>query len=182
MKCYTLPCYEDIALSDKAILDLLDNKVNIVLYPNLYKYHNIDEVIGPYEASILLFEAKPSYGHWCALFKVDNNTIEFFDPYGMATTGGYPDDNLKLVPQDFAKVTNQEIPYLSLLLAKSPYDLTYNEFQFQKRNKKIRTCGRHCVFRLMNRDQSLYQYKDMMDLLRDEFKTDYDGVVTIFTI
>jgi len=182
MHCSTLTCYEDIALSDSNITSLLNGKVNIVLYPNLYKYSNIDDVLGPYQACILLFEAKKDYGHWCALFKVDDNTLEYFDPYGEATTGGYPDDNLKLVPINFAKVSNQEYPYLSILLMKSPYHLTYNEFQFQKRNKKIRTCGRHCVFRLLNRELSLYQYKDMMDFLCDDFNTDYDGAVTIFTI
>lgn len=182
MECQTLPCYEDIALSDKAILDLLDNKVNIVLYPNLYKYKNIDEVMGPYEACILLFEAKPKYGHWCAIFKLNDNTIEFFDPYGKASSGGHPDDNLRIIPQDYAKVSNQEHPYLSALLDKSPYELTFNEIQFQQRNKAIRTCGRHCVFRLMNRELPLYGYKDLMYDLCQEFGTNYDGVVTIFTI
>jgi hypothetical protein len=182
MECHTLTCYEDIALSDKAILDLLDGHVNIVLYPNLYKYSNIDEVLGPYEACILLYEAKPKYGHWCALIKIDNNTIEFFDPYGTASTGGWPDDNLNMIPPDFAKLTNQETPYLSLLMMRSPYNLSYNEFQFQKRIKDVRTCGRHCVFRVMNKDMSLYEYKDFMDDLCNEFDTDYDGVVTIFTI
>ena len=181
MKYSTISCYKDIALSDKVILDLLDNKVNIVLYPDLYKYHNIDDIMGPYEAAIILFEAKPKYGHWCAVFKLNNKTIEFFDPYGKASSGGHPDDNLRLISYDFRKKSNQDYPYLSILLDKSPYDLTYNEIQFQKRGTRIRTCGRHCVFRLLNRDLSLYQYEDMLNDFCQEFDTDYDGVVTIFT-
>lgn len=174
--------YENIALSDKAILNLLEGHVNVVVYPNLYMYSSIDELMGPHGACILLYEAKPKYGHWCALIKIGNNTIEFFDPYGSAGSGGWPDDNLNMIPQDFAKLTNQEIPYLSLLMMDSPYDLSYNEFQFQKKNKNIRTCGRHCVFRVFNRDLSLYEYKDFMDHLCYKYNTNYDGVVTIFTI
>ncbi len=82
-----LKAYEDIALSNTDITNLLNGKVNIVLYPDLYRYRSIDEVMGPFQACILLFEAKPSYGHWCAIFKTDLNTVEFFNPYG-----GYPDD------------------------------------------------------------------------------------------
>lgn len=176
MKKKTLQYYEDIALSNHNIMDLLDGQVNIVLYPDLHKYKNIDEVLGPYGACILLFEAKPNYGHWCAIIKENNNSIEFFNPYG-----GFPDDSLKYIPHHFAKISNQLVPYLSLLLADSPYELYYNEFAFQKHKKNIKTCGRHCVFRVMHKHMNIYQYKNILDNLCKKYKTDYDGVVTIMT-
>jgi len=182
MSCETLECYEDIALSDKNIFDLLEGKVSIVLYPDLHKYNNIDELLGNNGACILLFEAKPHYGHWCAIIKLNERLIEFFDPYGTATTGGHPDDNLKHIPLEYAKVSNQREPFLSILMDKSPYNLSFNEIQFQRKDKKIGTCGRHCVFRIINKDLSLYKYADMMNVLCQSFKDDYDGVVTLFTI
>lgn len=182
MKCSTLKCFEDIPLSDRDITNSLGGEVSIAQYPEIHIFSNVDDLMGPYKAVVILFESKKNYGHWCCLFKLDDKTIEFFDPYGRATTGGYPDDNLRMIPKDFATISNQEYPYLSYLLDISQYDLTYNEIQFQKREKGIKTCGRHCVFRIENRDMSLYEYEDMMDDLCEEFNTNYDGVVTLFTI
>lgn len=172
----TLKSYEDIALSNEDITNLLNGEVKIVLYPDLHNYKNIDEVLGPYKACILLFEAKPSYGHWVAIFKEDDKILSFFNPYG-----GYPDDSLDYIPYHFAEVSNQLVPYLSILMYNSPYKLTYNEFKFQKKKKGVKTCGRHCVFRLLNRDLDLYEYKRYLDALCKLYKTDYDGVVTILT-
>lgn len=176
MNSSILKHYKDIALSDKDVTNLLGGRVNIILYPNLHKYRDIDEVLGPHGACVLLFEAKKGYGHWVCLFKVGLNEIEFFNSYG-----GYPDDSLKKISCHYARISNQIIPYLSVLLLQSPYELSYNEFQFQKKTDGIRTCGRHCVFRLLNRDLDLYQYVDLLKILRKKCNTDYDGVVTIFT-
>ncbi len=169
--------YEDMALSNFDIMKLLDNRVNIVLYPELHKYRNLDEVLGPYQACILLFEAEPRYGHWVCIFKLNESTIEFFNPYG-----GYPDDSLLHINKGFRKKSNQERPILSQLLLNSPYVLTYNEFRFQSQQADVKTCGRHCVVRLWKRDLSLYQYVDFLNGLRQVYDTNYDGVVTILTI
>jgi hypothetical protein len=169
--------YEKVALSNKDILKLLDGKVNIVVYPNLYKYNSIDEVLGEYGACILLFEARPNYGHWVCIFKIDHNTLEFFNPYG-----GLPDDSLKYIPKQFRLKSHQNIPILSLLMINSPYELTYNEFKFQKKNGDIRTCGRHCVVRLLFRYLDLYKYVKFLDILCQKFNLDYDKIVTLLTI
>ena len=57
--------YESRALSDSDMFRLLNNKCNLVLYPDLHLYKNIDQVLGKYGCCILLFEAKKNYGHWC---------------------------------------------------------------------------------------------------------------------
>jgi hypothetical protein len=169
--------YEDVALSNGDIMRLLNGKVNIELYPNLYKYSNLDELLGPYGACVLLFEAKPKYGHWVCIFKQNSDLIEFFNPYG-----GFPDDSLLYINRQFRKESRQEYPILSQLLLDCPYELSYNEFQFQRKNKNVKTCGRHCVVRLMFRNLNLYEYKDLLDQLRKKYHTDYDGVVTYLTI
>jgi len=172
----TLKQYENIALSNYDILKMLDKRVNIILYPNLHKYDDIDQVLGPYGACILLFEAKKRYGHWVCIFKQDNDLLEFFNSYG-----GYPDDSLKYIPNHYAKVSNQLVPYLSLLMDKSNYDLSYNEFQFQKKGSGTKTCGRHCVVRLMNRDKTLYEYVDYLDDICENYDCDYDEAVSMIT-
>lgn len=169
--------YEDVALSNKDILCLLNDKANIVLYPNLYKYNNIDELLQPYGAFVLLFEAKPKYGHWTCVFKVDNRTLEFFNPYG-----GFPDDALERIPQDFSLVSNQNHTYLSKLFIESPYNLTYNQYPFQKEEEDIRTCGRHCVVRLLCRQMTLDGYYVFMRQLSQILNMDFDEIVTILTM
>lgn len=168
--------YEDIALSNYDILKKLNGKTNIILYPDLHKYHNIDEILEPYGVCVLLFESKKNYGHWCCILKIDN-TIEFFNPYG-----GYPDDTLKFIPLDFRKISYQIFPYLSILLYDSPYNLTYNEFPLQKHKSNIRTCGRHCICRIMYRDLNLYEYIDMLNYYKNKYAIDYDKIVTLITI
>ena len=169
--------YEDIALSNYDIYELLDDRVNIILYPQIHQYKNIDQLLGPFQACVLLFEAKPKYGHWVCIFKLDPYTIEFFNPYG-----GFPDDSLLHINKIFRKESGQNYPLLSELLLNSPYKLTYNEFSIQRKNPNIKTCGRHCVVRLWYRDLSLYDYIDFLDILCQKLKTDYDGVVTILTL
>lgn len=166
---------EDIALSNFDILKLLHNKVNIILYPDLHKYENIDQLLDPYDCCIILYESKPRYGHWIALIK-KNDSIEFFNPYG-----GLPDASLKLIDPEFRAQSNQLLPYLKRLMYKSPYELNYNEFQFQRKGFDIKTCGRHCTVRVMCKVINIYQYKDLLDKLCEKYHTDYDGVVTILT-
>jgi mRNA-degrading endonuclease YafQ of YafQ-DinJ toxin-antitoxin module len=170
-----LKVYEDIALSDSDLMKLVDNKANLVLYPELVDYNNIDDVLGKYRACVLLFEAKPGYGHWVCLFR-NGNLIEFFNPYG-----GYPDDSLDFIPMHFRKVSNQLEPYLSMLLMHSPYELSYNEHAFQHHGKNIKTCGRHCAMRLIFRDLDLDSYTDMIEDLCEDLDTDADGVVSMMT-
>ena len=169
--------YEDIALSNKEILDLVDGKANVILYPAIHSYKNVDEMLNPYGACYILFESRPKFGHWCLLFKLNDHTLEFFNPYQ-----GYPDDSLKFIPKDFQRKTYQNYPYLSCLLFNSPYQLTYNEFPFQKHANDIRTCGRWCAFRLICKNLSLYDFHDLVKNLCKKYKLTSDELVTFLTM
>lgn len=171
-----LKAYEDVALSNHDLIKLLDGKANIVIYPQLINYNSIDEVLGQHGACFLLFEAKPKYGHWVCLMK-RGNVIEFYNPYG-----GYPDDSLKSIPKDFRKKSGQQHPLLSLLLLNSPYELEFNEFQFQKKSRDVKTCGRHSTVRLLLKDLNIYEYKEFLDELCRETGLNYDKLVTYLTI
>ena len=169
--------YEDIALSDKQVLKLIDGKANLILYPNIHKYKNIDEILYPYEACIILFEAKPRYGHWCCIFKINNKLLEFFNPYG-----GYPDDSLEYIPIDFRLKSYQFYPYLSILMYNSPYELSYNEYKFQKHGNDIKTCGRWCAIRLIFRNLSLDEFYHLIKYLKDLLNITSDELVTLLTM
>ena len=173
--------YEKVSLSDKDVFKLLDGKVHIEVYPNLHKYQNLDQLLGPYGACVLLFEAQPQYGHWCAIFKINDELVEFFNPYGTINEG-WPDDSLLYIPTGFRIKTHQYTPYLSLLLLSSQYELSYNDYQFQKHGNNIRTCGRHCVVRLWNKHLHLEEYKHLMDIECDKNNLNYDQLVTLLTI
>lgn len=172
--------YQDIALSNSQVLKLVDNKCNIVLYPELINYNSIDELLHPYGACIILYVAKfepHPYGHWCLIFKQKDDLLEFFNPYG-----GWPDDPLKHIPFYTRQISNQNFPLLSYLMYISPYDLSYNEHKFQKHGRNIKTCGRWCAFRLLCRNYNLEQFYLLIKELKNLLNLNGDEVVTLLTM
>lgn len=133
----------EIALSNYDILQMINYKSNLMTYPELTKYDNLDEALGKYGALVLLYETKQNYGHWVCIFKVNKNTVEHFDSYGYK-----PDDELKFIPNYFRKLNNEWYPHLTSLLYYSKYTVIYNEYRLQKKKKGINTCGRWVVTRL----------------------------------
>ena len=162
--------YENIGLSNKDLLELVEGKANIVVYGDIFKYKTIDELLYPYDCCFLLYESKPKWGHWCVIFKRTPENIEFFDPYGT-----FIDDELDLIDENFRKKSNQTYPYLTYLLYQNQYQIEYNQYKFQSKGKNIKTCGRWCVCRLWYRNLTLEQFKKL-------FKNKYgDKNVTYLT-
>lgn len=164
---------EMISLSNIEVMKLVNNKSNIIKYSYLLNINNIDEILEPYGACIILFLTGENYGHWTCIFKINNNTLEFFDPYGI-----YPDHELNFkMDKYFRKINNQDYPHLTFLLLDSGYNISFNEIQFQDKKKNIATCGRHVSLRLILRDLSLYEYYKMFI----ESNINPDTFVTIIT-
>lgn len=169
---------QKLPTSSKYLSTLLDHKVKILAYPELINYENIEELLAPYGCVIILYLQKENYGHWTCVFYQGRNKkrIEHFDSYGY-----FPDDelNFKIDPY-FRKINNMEYPLLTLLLedAYDRYDMTFNQYKFQKKKHDISTCGRHCVVRLWYSNMELDDYKNMM------FSTEYspDELVTLLTV
>lgn len=142
--------------SGKDIMELLDNKTKIILYSDLKKFNNIDEVLDPYDCVVILYETKPSYGHWVCLIR-HNNKIEYFDPYGKP-----PDNPLDYVDPKLKKKLGADYPILSKLLYESPYKIVYNGYPLQTLSKNISSCGRHVGLRLVLKDYPLTKYINMV--------------------
>jgi hypothetical protein len=72
-----------IPLSDADILNRLRGRTNIVMYRDLYRYRNIEELLIN-DSAVILYEKQPKNGHWvCRIRYLFNGepTIEFFDSY-----------------------------------------------------------------------------------------------------
>lgn len=138
--------------SGNDILTLLDGKTKILLYSDLKKFNNIDQVFDPYDCVVILYEMKKSYGHWVCLIRFDNK-IEYFDPYGKP-----PDNPLDYVKPELKQSLGEDYPYLSKLLNDSPYKIVYNSYPLQKLSKEISSCGRHVGLRLSMKDYPLNKY------------------------
>lgn len=168
--------YKRIALSNFEVLDLVNGHANVILYPDLYKFESIDELLQPFGACFLLFETKPNFGHWCALIKY-GDIVEFFDSYS-----SYPDDTLDFIPEDFKNESNQNYPYLTALLYHSPYKIEFNDKQYQSRKGNISTCGRHAACRIMFKHLSLKKYNKLINDVKKAINGDADDAVTALTL
>lgn len=155
---------EKISLSNEDVLKCIGHRANLVMYPQIRNYKNIDELLGEYGACVILYLTKEDpglYGHWCCIFKQDDKTIQFFDPYGDPVDTALDYD----MSDYFRKKYDLDIPLLSYLLYKAydKYDIRYNEIPFQEEKRDVNSCGRHCCIRLILRDLDEYEYEDFMN-------------------
>lgn len=160
-----------MALSDQNLLDLIDHKANLILYPDIHHYKSLDQMLNPYGAAIILFCARPNYGHWCCIFKRTNNLIEFFDPYGSII-----DEQLQYINKNYRKKSHQDHTYLTKLMIKSPYELSYNNYPFQHLKDGVKTCGRWVALRLACRNISLNKFAKIF------LRPDSDEIATLLTM
>lgn len=166
---------EKISLSNFDVMNMINGKSNLVMYPDISKYKNIEELLGKYGACIILYLTKENYGHWCCIFKQNENTIQFFDSYGEMVDCAL---DYKMDPY-FKKSSGMDLPLLTGLLYKAydKYEIRFNHFKFQEDKKDVNTCGRFCVVRIWLRDLDEYEFKDFM------FSTYYkpDELVSLLT-
>lgn len=160
-------------LSSQDIMKICQHKANLYLYNQIGQFNTIEKLLGKHKATILLYEWKPSFGHWVCVFEsIPGKRIEFFDPYGYK-----PDDEKKFIPANMWK-----FPFLSWLLKEAAFDgweVEYNNYQFQKRKyEDVNTCGRWVGVRLLLRDFPLEEFKEIF-YNKDGIASDL--LVTAFT-
>lgn len=160
-------------LGDDDIRRYLPN-AKIMRYNNIAKYNSIEELLPKnIDYAILLYEDRPNKGHWVCVLKY-NNTYEFFDSYG-----GAPDSQLKWNSKEVNNKLRQQ-PYLTNLFDKTDKEVIYNPYKYQEDSSDVNTCGRHCVFRILNlieKDKTLQEYFNLMNLVKKETKSSYDDIV-----
>lgn len=153
----------DYALTDKD----LSRFGRVVLYKQLATFKDVDRLLKNGVCFILYNIQSDNSGHWTCLTKRNRHTLDYFDSYGWK-----PDTNQKKY-SDRPYVDN----YLSMLLKKSPYDIHYNDVDYQKMDDDIATCGRHCLYRSLNKELNEEQYKKKLDA----YGEDYDQLIVELT-
>lgn len=166
---------ERISLSNFDVMNLVNNEANLVLYPDIKNYKNIDSLLGKYQACIILYLTKENYGHWCCIFKQTPHIIQFFDSYGEMVDSAL---DYNMDPY-FKKHGGMDLPLLTRLLldAYDKYEIRFNNFKFQEDKKDVNTCGRFCVVRLWLRNLNEYEFRNFM------YSTPYspDELVSLLT-
>ena len=165
--------YEKVAMDNTQIMKALDGKTKIVLYTDLDKFKNIDELLHPHDNVVLLFQTtSQTFGHWTCLFK-NKNIIYFFDSYALQ-----PDQQIQFSPF-LQKATERYI--LSNMLKTSGYLIKTNKTPYQhvsfKKHTEPNTCGRHCIIRLKMKHLDNEQYNNFMK----SSHMDTDKLVSLMT-
>lgn len=165
------------ALSGEDILKLVKGQSNILLYRELYKYDNLEDVLGKYKSCVLLYETtQPLYGHWCVVFQQDRDTIEFMDSYGYLIDTEISNNFMN---KEILKNFYSQGPILRKLIYYSKYKyIVYNNHRLQERKIGVNTCGRWVVCRLLFRDLTLEEFIGFMK----SFNMNLDDLVTIITL
>jgi hypothetical protein len=163
-------------IDDSTIKEYLGTDTPVIAYDALSNYQTIDELLPNNKTyCVVLYLENSNSGHWVGLLRY-NNTFEYFDPYG-----NYIDEPLSWIGAGVRKELNVNKPYLTNLLKKTNLKIIWNKKDFQKENKTIATCGRHCINRILTNkkaDLNLKKYTQFMELLKKETNLNYDQLVS----
>jgi len=165
---------EKVSLSDSDILKITENKCKVFAYQELENYKTIDQALGEHGAAVILYQHEENFGHWVAVFKVNENTIEFFDPYGISM-----DSEIEFSPYQIRRHEGTKVAHLSHLIEQSEYDLIENKVPLQKNKKDVNTCGRFSALRIRFRNIPL---KEFYNMLRNTKCYDPDFMVSAMTL
>jgi len=149
---------EQYALSGSDMLDLTEHRYRVYKYQDLENVNSIDKLLGRNGGFILLFQNTASSGHWVTVFKIDDNTLEFYDSYGLMV-----DEELEFTEFNRRRHQGKVVPHLSHLLNNSRYNIISNDYDFQGRDDltQTQTCGRFCGYRLRHRNIPLKEFQDL---------------------
>ena len=147
---------EDYDLSSDDVMNITDNKYKFILYHDLEKYNNIDDVLGQNKGVILLFQNENhDSGHWVTLW-LDGDTLYFWDSYGLRM-----DEELKYADYNRRIHNGVPVPHLTHLVEQSNYKVVSNTYRYQKFKTHINTCGRWVATRLKMRDTNEEDFKKL---------------------
>ena len=124
--------------SDDNLRDIVENKAHILTYRDVMRCHHLNQVLGQHKAAIILYETKPGFGHWVALFQHSPGWVQFFDPYGYQ-----PDAQLKFVPKSMGCH-----PVLAQLFKQAGVRCMWSPYKLQSQGQQISTCGRWAALRI----------------------------------
>jgi len=149
---------ESISLSDSDITRLSHGDIKTITYPQLKDYQSLDDLFSSHDFVMILYETRQNYGHWIMLSKFKDSKgeyYEFFDPYGFQ-----PDEELQFIDENVRDNLGESDYHLSSMLHGNR--VVVNHTRFQQFKEDVNTCGRHCIFRFLNRRMNLKQYTEFI--------------------
>jgi hypothetical protein len=136
-------------------------------YGQLSRFADLDAMFAnaPDDVVVLYWRTRPKFGHWtCVIRSPQAKVVECFDPLGFPV-----DALLTRLPEELRKATNQNTPWLSLLLRKAVreqgYRVANNTLALQKiEDKEANSCGRWVGLRIAfhQRGMSLPVFQKLM--------------------
>jgi hypothetical protein len=70
----------------------------------------------------------------------------------------------------------------SKLLCKNNKPIEYNNYDFQQLNNNVKTCGRHCVSRILFKKFKLDEYYEIIKSLCSEYNLTPDQLITYISM
>lgn len=155
-------------------------KINIIKYPDLAKYNDINKCFGNKNAFVIFFETQnKNVGHWQCMFK-QNNNLFFWDSYGLA-----PGTEINYISKQIAIQLKEYKPVLLDLLNKAVsngQNVYYNNTDYQQWKGDVSTCGRHICTRILNDKMTEQQYYNYLtNYMRQNKLPTLDDAVTDIT-
>jgi hypothetical protein len=148
---------EEITLTGEDIHRLTRGKANILAYPVLEQFSDLEEVFEGKDHAIILFETRKGFGHWISISKIGENQLEYFDPIGVGI-----DEELDLIPTQTRIELGEVEPHLTVLIRKSGKHIKVNKRKVQETAEDVNTCGRWATARIMFEEVQLNKFLDSM--------------------
>lgn len=115
--------------------------LTVVPYDHLYQFTSIEDIFNTYQNDgiIILYQNSPTTGHYCLLTILEDDTVMFYDSYGLS-----PDHQLL-----FQKYNTQ--PVIKPLLDKYKKYTVNNHLQ-QNARFESNVCGSYCILRYQTKE------------------------------
>jgi hypothetical protein len=129
-------------LNGNQLLNMMDNKCNLIPYSTIKNYRSIDDLLGYYKQAFILYEYEDKSGHWVVMYRSPKGTLCFYDSLG---------NNLDELNEDINKfrkgrglpLVNNDLSNLTAF-----QKVIYNNYPIQQDKTNVNTCGAYCVARL----------------------------------
>jgi len=148
------------------LISLMNNTCDITPYSRIKEYRNVDDMLGKYKQTIILYEYEPKSGHWVVLYRNKRNKLCFYDSLGNKVDELNKDINkfrsnvgLSLVNNDLKNLIGFE-------------KVNNNTTEIQEDSDDVNTCGCYSVARLLLKDLDNKQFNTLFKN-GNEYSPDY---------
>jgi len=153
-------------LNGKQMLEMMNNKCNLVPYSTVKNYRSIDDLLGYYKQAIILYEYEDKSGHWVVMYRSPKGHLCFYDSLGNKLDELNKDINkyrkgrgLPLVNNDLTNLTAFQ-------------KVINNTYPIQQDKSNVNTCGAYCVARLKLKSLNNERFNNLFKN-GDEYSPDY---------